>query len=227
MEAMPEPETSLDSLQSQLDAHKENWAENAEEALIALYEEGVRAVAESGVVSKARQVGDSAPNFILTNAVGKTVEFHQELQKGPVVLVWYRGKWCPYCNLTLKALQRHLTTFQDMGAQLIALTPELPDKSLSTAERHALQYEILNDKGNAIARRYGIVYELPADVAARYQASFDLHGYNGDDSNELPLACTYVVDREAIIRYAFLDPEYRRRAEPTHIIATLKHLQQS
>ena len=179
---------------------------------------------EAGVEAQAKQVGDQAPDFSLSNATGQSIRLSEYLAKGPVVLTWYRGGWCPYCNITLRQLQLELPNFQAKGANLIALTPELPDKSLSTQEKHALEFEVLSDVGNEVARAYGIVFKLTEEVGEMYQNAFDLHAYNGDESKELPLAATYVIDVEGNIQYAFLDAEYRNRAEPSDILKILDSL---
>jgi peroxiredoxin len=214
--------TAGSSLKSQLDGKRDAFNEQAPEGVKKSYEEGVQAVDESGVVSQAKQVGDMAPEFSLTNAAGETIRLSDYLKEGPVVLTWYRGGWCPYCNLTLRALQLELPTFKALGANLIALTPELPDQSLSTAEKHDLAFEVLSDIDNNVARAYGIVYQLTDDVAAIYADKFDLSAYNGNDANELPLAATYVINEQGEIIYAFLDADYRNRAEPAAISAALQ-----
>ncbi|MEM6265569.1 MAG: peroxiredoxin-like family protein [Bacteroidota bacterium] len=215
---------SKQTLQSTLDERKSDWATKASDEIKTLYNEGIEAVVESGIYDLAKKEGDQAPNFSLNNATGKQVKLSKLLQQGPVVLTWYRGGWCPYCNLTLRFLQQSLPEFQAEGATLVALTPELPDRSLSTSEKHELEFEVLSDVGNEVARNYGIVFKLTPEVAEAYQHAFDLHAYNGDESDELPLAATYVIDQKGMIQYAFLDAEYRNRAEPTDIIATLKSL---
>ena len=212
------------SLQAQLDARKAAWAEKASDHVKRAYKEGIDAVVEAGVEAQAKQVGDQAPDFSLSNATGQSIRLSEYLAKGPVVLTWYRGGWCPYCNITLRQLQLELPNFQAKGANLIALTPELPDKSLSTQEKHALEFEVLSDVGNEVARAYGIVFKLTEEVGEMYQNAFDLHAYNGDESKELPLAATYVIDVEGNIQYAFLDAEYRNRAEPSDILKILDSL---
>ncbi|MEL7534202.1 MAG: peroxiredoxin-like family protein [Bacteroidota bacterium] len=213
-----------DSLQSILDARKAQWAKKAPDSTKKVYDEGIADVVKQGVLAKAKQLGDQAPDFSLSNATGQSVRLAALLQEGPVILTWYRGGWCPYCNLTLRRLQDELPRFQAAGAKLIALTPELPDKSLSTQEKHELSFEVLSDLHNEVAKAYGVVFSLTPEVAEMYQNAFDLHGYNGDQSNELPLAATYVIDRAGTIRYAFLDAEYRHRAEPDDIIQVLEQL---
>lgn len=213
-----------ESLKSILDARKAQWAEKAPDSTKEAYDEGIADAIRQGVLTHAKQVGDQAPDFSLSNARGKSVRLADQLQHGPVILTWYRGGWCPYCNLTLRRLQDELPRFQAAGASLIALTPELPDKSLSTKEKHALSFEVLSDLHNEVAKQYGVVFSLTPQVAEMYQKAFDLHGFNGDESNELPLAATYVIDRSGTIRYAFLDAEYRHRAEPDDIIQVLEQL---
>ena len=210
------------SLLSLLTAKKDASALRSDEHKKAVYAAGIEAVANSGVLTSAMQVGDVAPNFTLKNALGENVALYDELKKGKVVLTWYRGGWCPYCNLTLSALQKELPNFKTNGANLIALTPELPDSSLNTSEKNKLEFEILSDVGNKIANKFGIVFDLTPDVAAMYNASFDMNAYNGDKSNQLPLAATYVIAEDGKILYAFLDADYRNRAEPSEITAFLK-----
>lgn len=186
------------------------------------YREGIAAVANSDILSNAKQVGDEAPDFTLNNALGTPVSLSDYLKEGYVIITWYRGGWCPYCNLTLLHLQNELSNFKANGASLIALTPELPDKSLSTSEKNELEFEVLSDPGNKIAHEYGIVFQLTDAVSEIYNAQFDLNGYNGDTSNELPLAATYIINPEGEIVYAFLDADYRKRAEPAELTEFLK-----
>ena len=214
--------TAYVPLQDTLDARKAAFEARADAEKKRVYAEGIETVRTSGILQTARQVGDTAPDFTLGNATGRPVRLYEVLEQGPVVLTWYRGGWCPYCNLTLHRLQQELPNFRAAGATLLALTPELPDSSLSTAEKHALEFDVLSDPGNTVARSYGVVFELTPEVAASYQQSFDLHGYNGDASNELPLAATYVIGTDGVITYAFLHPDYRNRAEPREILEALE-----
>lgn len=216
--------TNQTSLQDELDVKKNAFNEKAPEAKKKMYAEGIASVAASGVLESAMQIGDKAPDFELTNAKNDNIKLSDYLAKGPVILTWYRGGWCPYCNITLNRLQKELPNFTALGANLLALSPELPDSSISTAEKNELTFEVLSDLGNKVARAYGVVYKLPDPVAKAYQNGFDLHKYNGDKSDELPLSATYVIAPDGTIKFAFLDAEYRNRAEPEDIIKVLEEL---
>ena len=210
-------ESNEPSLKSELDAKKAAFEMNADSMKKKIYKEGIESVARSGIMEKALNVGDKAPNFVLKNALGEPVALYDYLRKGKVILTWYRGGWCPYCNLSLHHLQLELPNFEANGAHLLALTPELPDKSISTTEKHDLKFEVLSDVENKVAKKYGIVFKLTDEVAEIYNKSFDLNGYNGDESNELPLAATYIIGEDGTILYAFLDADYRNRAEPSEL----------
>ena len=209
-------------LKSKLEEQKSTFSRKADDTKKKAYEEGIVFVKESGILQNAKQNGDIAPDFTLNNALGEPVQLSDYLKKGKVVLTWYRGGWCPYCNLTLNALQEELANFKKQGANLIALTPELPDESISTSEKNNLQFEVLSDVGNKVANQYGIVFQLTDVVAEMYNDSFALNKHNGDASNQLPLAATYIIDENGKIIYSFLDADYRNRAEPAELTEFLK-----
>lgn len=204
-----------------LKARLDEWSATAPDHIKIAYQGGLDAVEESGIVNTAISLGDKAPDFILQNAQGKETSLYETLKKGPVILTWYRGGWCPYCNITLRYLQQSLPAFKAKGARLIALTPELPDNSLSTTEKHQLAFEVLSDINNKVAEKYGIVFKLTPEVAELYNKAFGLDEHNGNKSHELPLAATYVIDQNGEIKYSFLDIDYRNRAEPADILAAL------
>ena len=186
--------------------------------------EGINSVANSDIFDTALNVGNKAPNFTLKNALNQPISLYSQLENGPVVLTWYRGGWCPYCNITLHYLQENLPEFKKTGATLMALTPELPDNSLNTSEKNSLEFDVLSDIGNTIGKEYGVVFTLTNEVATIYEAGVRLSEKNGNKTNQLPLAATYVIDKKGIIQYAFLNADYRQRAEPTEIIKVLSKL---
>jgi peroxiredoxin len=188
------------------------------------FQAGVEEVDATGIAQSALNVADQAIDAELPDTLGKQVQLSTLWQQGPVVLMWYRGGWCPYCNLQLRAMQEALPAIQEAGGALVAITPELPDHALTTSEKNGLEYVVLSDVGNQLARQYGLVFQLPASISPIYKQMFDLAQYNGDDSKELPLAATYVIDTAGVIRYAFLDADYTKRAEPAAVIEVLENL---
>ncbi|MDC7240022.1 MAG: peroxiredoxin-like family protein [Spirochaetales bacterium] len=207
-----------------LEKRKQEFSLVATDKVKKTYRDGIEAVEKSGITKRALNVGDMSPDFSLKNAIGDTVRLYDYLEKGAVVLTWYRGGWCPYCNITLKALQDEIYQIKALGANLIALTPELPDSSISTTEKHNLEFEVLSDVQNIVGRKYDLVYKLTEQVAEIYSIKFGLEDHNGDKSHELPLAATYVINQKGKIVFAFLDADYRNRAEPQDIIEVLKSL---
>ena len=185
----------------------------------------IEQLTDSHAVQQALGEGEQAPDFTLPDAQGKAVMLSHLLQQGPVVLTFYRGEWCPFCNLTLRAYQQALPQFQELGARLLAISPQTPDHSLSTVEVKELTFPVLSDVGNQVARQYGLVYAIDEAVrAAHIQVGADLPLFNGDDSWELPMAGTFLVDQSGTVRLAFVDPNFTRRLDPSIIIARLKEL---
>lgn len=163
------------------------------------------------------------PAFELPDAHGQMVSSDELLADGALVIVIYRGAWCPYCNLYLHALQEYLPEFESLGASMVAISGEPPDRSLEVEQKDSLTYPVLSDTALIASRKFGIVYEVPQVIQkVMTERGFDLKTYYGTDKAELPLSATYVVDRNGKIIYAFLDPDYKLRAEPVDIIAALK-----
>ena len=173
------------------------------------------------------QAGAKAPDFALPDASGAEVRLSEILAEGPVVLTWYRGGWCPYCNIQLAAYQKILPQIEELGAKLVAVSPELPDKSLSTAEKGGLRFSVLSDVNLVVARDYGLVFELTPEVEALYGEILDIKEFHGAEAatNELPLAATYGIAKDGTVAWAFLDADYTKRAEPRDIIDALDGLE--
>ncbi len=147
------------------------------------------------------------------------------LDKGPVVLNFYRGGWCPYCNLELNAYQKHLQEINELGASFVAISPQTPDKSLSTAEKNELKFQVLSDVGNKIADQFGLVFKLPTELQELYNNfGISLPKFNGDESWELPMPGTYVISKDGNVQYAFADADYTKRAEPDEVIVKLEEI---
>lgn len=178
---------------------------------------------KNGVANHALRIGQQMPDFKLKNAVGDTVDSKDLLENGPLILSFYRGAWCPYCNLELSAYQEALPEIQALGAQLVAISPELPDASLSLVEKHTLKYEILSDIDNAIAKEFGIVFKLQDNLLALYEKfGIDLKSRHGNANYELPIPATYVINSDGTILEAAVNYNYTDRLDPKDAIAVIK-----
>ncbi|MEM9542696.1 MAG: peroxiredoxin-like family protein [Cyanobacteria bacterium P01_E01_bin.42] len=184
-----------------------------------------RDLAESGIVDRALKEGDTAPDFSLPNVKNQFVTLQDLLKQGAIVLSFYRGGWCPYCNMELRGLQKALPEIQALGATLVAVSPETPDNSLSTAEKNELTFEVLSDEGNKIAREFGLVFTVPEELRPVYEGfGIDLPAHNGDTTFELPIPATYVIGSDGQIIHAFVNTDYTKRLDPEVIIAALKKI---
>jgi peroxiredoxin len=190
----------------------------------AIMQRGTDELVASGAATRVRRSGP-APLFELTDADSATVRLADLLAKGAVVLSFYRGAWCPYCNLDLQELQLHDDRIRAAGATLVAVTPQTPVNSRKSIADHKLSFQILSDPGNAVAERFGLRFRLPDYVAAVYrQLGVDLSKFNGDDSWTLPMPARFVIDRQGMIRYAESDPDYSNRPEPAELLSVLESL---
>jgi len=179
----------------------------------------------AGVIDNCLRVGDRAPEFSLPNVQAEMVSSGDILARGAMVLSFYRGVWCPFCNLELQALQLRQTDMEMRGAKLVAVSPQLPDNSLATAEILSLTFEVVSDVGNNVARQFGIVFTLPEEMRQIYSGfGIDLPAANGDETFELPVPATYVINREGIIAHAYVDIDHTKRLEPETIIGVLNEL---
>jgi peroxiredoxin len=173
----------------------------------------------------APQVGDPAPDFELCDAVGDPVRLSALLGHGPVVVIFYRGAWCPYCNVQLRIFQSRLAELQEHGAWLVAVSPQMPDHSLSMAEKNELEFPVLSDPGAAVIRRYGLAYTVEEPLRGLLEATgTDLGAYNGEAGWVLPAPATFVIDRAGRVRYAHVRGDWTERAEPAEVLDVLARL---
>ena len=178
--------------------------------------------AAAGIGKAALGVGDTLPDATLTDATGQQVTLSGLLSKGPLVLNFYRGGWCPYCNFELKAYQELMPEITELGATLVAVTPEKPDNSLTTAEKNELSFPVLTDTANQFAKALGIVFELQGELKDIYQGfGLNLPNLNAESGWTLPIPAVYVVGADGKILFADVDLDYRRRAEPSDALAAL------
>jgi peroxiredoxin len=214
------------TLKQELSHERDHWASVLDVPTVALMNRASDSLRTPEILGRALQEGDRAPNFRLPNAQGGSVELNAVLKRGPVVLAFYRGQWCPYCNLELRAYQKALPQLQALGASLIAVSPQTPEHSLSTAERNELAYPVLSDVGLHVARAYGVAFDLPTELVELYQRQWnnDLVKWNGEGGWSLPIPATYVIGEDARIVLAHVDPDYRERLEPEAVLARLRTL---
>ncbi len=158
-------------VRKELEEFREKSARTAPPERIRIYEQGIEEVRKSGVTDKALRVGDRAPDFELPGASGKKVKLSELIARGPVVVTWYRGGWCPYCNIALRGFHKSLPEIRAAGATLVAISPETPDNTLSTAEKNHLDFEVLSDHGNKVAHAYGVAYKIPRVIAEQFKGA--------------------------------------------------------
>lgn len=210
------------SLIKQLKAKKEAAAQNIPKEKWDIMINSTQKLLKRKLSSQALQEGDQMVDFELLDAIGNTVSLSQLLEKGKVVISFYRGGWCPYCNMELRALQEILPEIKDIKASLVAISPETPDNSLTTSEKNELKFIVLSDIDNHVARKIGLVFQMPEDLREVYHSfNLDVPKHNGNFDYELPMPATYVVDKDRTIIYAFVSEDYTERANPSEILKML------
>jgi peroxiredoxin len=217
------------SLRDQLD---EQWRRSRERSpeIRKAYETLVADLRKSGLVERALKAGDTMPEFELPNVEGTLVSSADLLTRGPLVLSFFRGGWCPYCRLELKALQEALPEIEHQGATLAAVTPDTGTAFAATKRAHELGFQVLSDLDNGVGLTFGIIFRVPPAVKELYlRLGIDLGARHGNATGEwlLPLPATYIVDRHGAIRHAELDPDFKRRMEPKEIVRALGALSDS
>lgn len=175
---------------------------------------------------KAIKIGEKAPNFELPNALGAPISLSNLLNEGPLVITFYRGSWCPYCNLQLRALQGKLPEIQKLGATLVAISPEVPDASMTKNEISKMEFVVLSDQDANVASQYRVAWEVPEFLLEhmRIDRNLDLKKINNGNSSILPIPATFVLGIDGIVRWSYVNVDYRTRSEPEEIIEALKNL---
>lgn len=174
----------------------------------------------------AIKIGQKAPSFELPNALGKSISLNALLTKGPIVLTFYRGSWCPYCNLQLRALQACLEDIHALGATLVAISPEVPDGSMTQDDIIKMDFLVLSDQDAKIASAYGVAWEVPEFLLEhmRVDRNLNLDAINNGNGRVLPIPATFVLGRDGVVTWRYVDVDYRTRSEPNDIIKALQKL---
>lgn len=211
------------SLQTELNTFKTSWLDRVGPDIAKLVDDDNAAL--QALAAKASKAGDRFPSVALVDQLGRHVDLAELMSAKPVIVTFYRGGWCPYCNLELRAFQKSLGEIDALGAELVAVSPETPDNTLSTAEKNDLSFSVLSDAKGRLADALGIRFELSPAIHALYQKfGHDLAVRNGDDRWALPMPATFVVAKGGIIAHASVDPDYRNRLDPAVAIGVLRQL---
>jgi len=219
------------SLQQRLDAFKADFKaarppyQDVPPEVHPIMERATAELIASGLAAQALKAGQTAPSFVLADAEGTTVSSAELLARGPLVLSFYRGVWCPYCNLDLQALQEALPAIVELGAQVVAISPQNAVNSRKSMRNNALGFPILSDPGNELAARFGLRFAMPDYLVALYKnLKNELSEFNGDDSWTLPMPARYVIAPDGGVVYAEVNPDYTQRPDPSELLPALRAL---
>lgn len=217
------------SLQDKLDALKVKFETSmAPPEVVAVMHRATDELIASGQAERALKAGDRAPAFTLPDPEGKPLSSQDLLAKGPLVVTFYRGAWCPYCNLDLQALEEARPEIEGRGASLVAVSQQTAANSRKSQQSNNLGFPIVGDKGGELAAKFRIRWRLPEDLQTIYkQLGADLAAFNGEDSWTLPMPARYVIGRDGVIAYAEVNPDYTRRPEPSDVFLVLDRLKRS
>ena len=209
------------SLTQELENFQNEFIKNAPSVVVNEMTKAQEELLKTKVGETALNVGELFPRFTLPNAKNENISFNDLFNDNKYLIIsFYRGGWCPYCNLELKALQNNLDNFKSLGAKLVAITPEKPDHSFSTSEKNELEFQVLSDIGSNLARELNISFELPENLKPLYaQFGIEVEKHNGDFS--LPIPSTFIVSKEGEVLFRYLDLDYTKRLDPEEILRFL------
>lgn len=211
------------SLKQKIEAFKNNFAKQAPEPVRAVMDRATHDLKTSGILETTIKTGDTLPPFRLKNQKGDWVESTELLKDGPLVLSFFRGAWCPYCNLEVKALEELALDFVATGAKVVLISPQTEHYNETSKETNKLSFDILADTGNNYAKQLGLVFSLPQDLREIYlNFGINVPKHNGDDSWQLPMPTRLIIDPSREILHADINPDYTDRPEPSETLAALK-----
>lgn len=213
------------TLTQQLADYQAGFKQRAPAERVVIMETATAQLRETGIEATALQLGAELPDLTLPDATGRPIDLRALNASGPLVIVFYRGGWCPYCNLELREWQRLLPQLRGLGATLVAISPQTPDNSLSTAEKNELAFPVLSDSHLAAAKAFGIAFTLsPALVGLYAKVGNDLPTLNGNGQWVLPIPATYLIDASGRVAMAHVEADYRQRAEPQSVLQAIQNL---
>ena len=216
------------SLQAKLDAFKADFEAgnppySVPRSVIETMHRATAELIESGAAKRARKAGDLAPTFSLKDPEGNVVTSADLLKRGPLVLSFYRGVWCPYCNMELQALEAAKPEFDKYGASLVAISPQTAPNSRKSVRQNKLSFPILSDAKGKVGAAFGLRFNLPDYLVELYkQLKNDLPTFNDDAGWTLPMPARYVIGQDGVILYSEVNPDYTLRPEPEDLIPVLQ-----
>jgi len=215
----------MSSLKEDLAAQKQEWAAALPEEARKLLKQATQRLVESSVTEPLVTAGDKFPQFSLPNAVGNAVNSEDLLAQGPMVVCFYRGGWCPFCNLELRAYQEILEDIHKLGAEFVAISPQLPDEGLTMVAKANLTFEVLSDTGNSLAEHLGLVFDLGDKLVDLYLTmGYDLERINGNVRWTLPTPATFVIGTDNTVALAYAHADYTQRLEPGEVLESIRGL---
>jgi peroxiredoxin len=212
-------------LQDELDALRDKCCENTPPHIWRVRQEAIDHLVSTGIAERAIHAGNQAPGFRLRDPDGKVISSHDLLSSGPVLIFFYRGGWCPYCNLDLRAIQAVAQQLRSSGASIVAVSQQSAHESRSTERMNGLSFSSLVDRGGEVARAFGVRWKLPRELrATEIESGLDLAAVNGEPSWTLTMPARYVISRDGIVDYADISADYTRRCDPTELFPVLSQI---
>ena len=209
-------------LAKQIEQFNNELATQVPQEVLEAFGKSIKDLKTKNIEEKSIKLGAIMPDFSLPNAKNEIIHSKEILKSGKMIIAFYRGSWCPYCNLELKALQENLSKINDKKVSLVAISPQSPDNSLTVIEKHNLTFEVLTDKDNTFAKQLGIIFELQDFVLPFYNAlGINLSSFNKNDDTSLPIPAVFVVNENGIIIYKFADANYMNRIDIDELLNTL------
>ena len=212
------------TLTQELTQKRESSAKAIPQDKYVVMQQSTQELLDAKISERAAQTGNTLPNFELPDENNNKVTLDEILQGEYLIVSFYRGGWCPYCNMELRALQQLSPEFKNLGADLVAISPETPDNSLTTSEKNELQFKILSDINNEYAKSLNLAFQMPEDLQEVYHSfGLDVEKHNGNNNYELPMPATYVIDKNKTIIYDFVPEDYTKRLDPKDILEFLQN----
>ena len=218
------------SLQDKLDKLRDDF-ENGRLPLVPTAEQletmhrATKTLIDNGQADRALKAGENAPHFSLSDPEGNIYNLPDLLVRGPVVVTFYRGVWCPFCNLDLAALEAERGEIEARGAQLLAISPQTPANSRRSQRDNKLNFPILSDPDSEVAETFGLRFSLPDELMEVYKSfGSNLSHFNAGQDWRLPMPARYVIGRDGLIAYSEINPDYTRRPDPSELLPVLDKL---